>query len=448
MLDGVVDADRLDYVHRDAHLTIGSLSDPDSIIRTITTFDKSGVFVTDPRPVIDFLVTRARLWTFVYTAPAVRFRQALLRNILQGFLKEKAGRILLAKNRITEELEWEKFQKLDDHSMLFALRGITNPPTNIPAYAREALKVFTSTISNYECRVIARSESKSATKEKEKAVPSTIVVSEKAFFDLLYDHDDELDGKLYKKGSIHVAQALMEHCAPPVELERCAGAFSPLFGLEQKVPLVAHSYMVFLPERSRNRGVGEFNDIESMMQKDRERLYAALGNEDTRRDLRVPPNTWVKPAIFKAPRIAISCSFKDRVQVQRIVRALHKKKQKYQVLLDSLVMIGGTSAENSRELIKQADAVLYIMSDHYAKSWKSGTGNIYEEILEGREKDNRHKKAIISLIPYDRVVGKELNWGNFHKGLDQPPIINEGTYLYSDTGIDELVGAVVAWFKS
>ncbi|HWD92259.1 MAG TPA: TIR domain-containing protein [Verrucomicrobiae bacterium] len=454
MLDGVIDADRLDYVHRDAHLTIGSLSNPDSVLRTIESFDEKGVIVNDPRPVIDFLATRARLWTFVYTAPPVRFRQALLRNILQGFLKEENGRKLLAENGIAQELEWEQFRRLDDHSVLLALRGITSPSTTIPAYAREALTVFRSTISGYECRVVTRNQAN----DKDSDVPGVgdkgsskasidITVPEKAFFDLLYDHDDENDRKLYKAGSVRVKQALMEHCAPPVALELCAGAFSPVFNSGQEVRLVARSFLVFLPDRNR-RGVGEFEEIESRMQKDQDALYAALSNEDTRRDLRVPSNTWSEPKSFKEPKIAISCSFKDRVEVQRIVRCLYKKEQRYNVLLDSLLWIGGTSQENSRRLIKEADAVLYVFSDSYLQSWDSRKGNIYAEILEGREKENQNKKVIISLISCDRMKAKVKNWDEFHKGLTNPPIINDGIYLYSDSKLDELVEAVIAWLTS
>ena len=455
MLDGVVDADRLDYVHRDAHLTIGSLSDPDSVLRTILAFDEAGVVVNDPRPVIDFLATRARLWTFVYTAPAVRFRQALLRNILQGFLKETTGRDILRQNGIEEELKWEQFRKLDDHSTLLALRAITSPSTTIPSYAREALKVFTSTISDYECRVVPREPptdkpvTKPPTADSEKPVPTgrpEIAVPEKAFFDLLYDHEDEQDRKLYKAGSVRVKQPLMEHCAPPVRLEQCAGAFSPLFGPEQEVRLVARSFLVFLPDRNRKRAAGEFDEIEARMRTDQEGLYAALGNEDIRRDLRVPNDTWSEPASFKPPRVAISCSFKDRVEVQRIVRALHGRQQRYNVLLDSLLWIGGTSPENSRRLIKDAEAVLYVFSDHYLNAWNSRQGNIYTEVLEGREKEDRSQKAIISLVSYARIKAKKPNWDEFHKGLTDAPIINDGAYLYEDSGLDQLVGAVIKWF--
>jgi HD superfamily phosphohydrolase len=458
MLDGVVDADRLDYVHRDAHLTIGSLSDPDSVVRTIVSFDENGVVVNDSRPVIDFLATRARLWTFVYTAPAVRFRQALLRNILQGFLKDASGRKLLADNSIEEELKWEQFRMLDDHSVLLALRAITSPSTTIPAHARRALKVFMSTISDYECRVIPRtlSNDKAALgtpgtetdKKEPKSSAVEILVPEKAFFDLLYDHEDENDQKLYKAGSVRVKQALMEHCEPPVTLERCAGAFSPLFGTDQEVRLVARSFFVFLPDRNRQRGAGEFDQIGKLMKNDPEGLYAALGNEDSRRDLRVPHNTWSMPASFKAPKVAISCSFKDRVEVQRIVRALYKRKQRYNVLLDSLLWIGGTSKENSSHLIKDAEAVLYVFSDHYLRSWASRQGNIHTEILKGREKTDRKKKAIISLISYDRILAHKPTWDEFHEGLVSPPIIGKDLYVYADSGLDELVGAVVEWFRS
>jgi HD superfamily phosphohydrolase len=86
LVDGGIDADRLDYVYRDAAVTIGSLSRPTTVLESIASYGVNHVIVSDPRPVVDFLSTRMRLWTFVYSAPDVRFRQALLKTFLQGRL--------------------------------------------------------------------------------------------------------------------------------------------------------------------------------------------------------------------------------------------------------------------------------------------------------------------------------------------------------------------------
>ena len=88
MTDGAVDADRLDYVFRDAHHTIGSLGIVDSVIDTVLSYDEHGPIFSDFGPVANFLVTRARLYATVYLSSANRFRVQLLITALRGIQKD------------------------------------------------------------------------------------------------------------------------------------------------------------------------------------------------------------------------------------------------------------------------------------------------------------------------------------------------------------------------
>ena len=158
MVDGVVDADRLDYVFRDAHLTIGSLTKPDTVIRSIVRYEAGRVIVNDARPVTDFLTTRARLWTFVYSSPAVRFRQTLLKSFLQACLAKEDGVALLKQHGLPRELSFDDFLKLDDHSMLAALReiGAKIDTIDIPQFGKDARDIMLTVVSDYECRILER----------------------------------------------------------------------------------------------------------------------------------------------------------------------------------------------------------------------------------------------------------------------------------------------------
>ncbi len=118
MVDGGIDADRLDYVYRDASVTIGSLSRPTTVLESIASYTSDHVVVSDPRLVVDFLSTRMRLWTFVYSAPDVRFRQALLKTFLQGRLDSPKTPAQFSACRIDPELGYDEFLDLDDHSLM------------------------------------------------------------------------------------------------------------------------------------------------------------------------------------------------------------------------------------------------------------------------------------------------------------------------------------------
>src|SRR6185437_8424586 len=113
--DGTIDADRLDYVFRDALLTIGSVSRAETVLNSIVRYENDHVVVDDPRPAADFLSTRARLWTFVYTSPDVRFRQALLKSFLQAGFSTEEGRNIFQEEKFVAEVTLDEFLLLDDH---------------------------------------------------------------------------------------------------------------------------------------------------------------------------------------------------------------------------------------------------------------------------------------------------------------------------------------------
>ena len=53
-------------------------------MESIVGYEVGKVIINDPRPATDFLSTRMRLWTFVYSSADVRFRQVLLKTVLDG----------------------------------------------------------------------------------------------------------------------------------------------------------------------------------------------------------------------------------------------------------------------------------------------------------------------------------------------------------------------------
>ena len=73
MLDGVVDADRIDYVARDGLHTLGSGFVPATVIENLCYYTETGPVFSESEPVIAFLTAYAQLWSSVYFAPKTVF---------------------------------------------------------------------------------------------------------------------------------------------------------------------------------------------------------------------------------------------------------------------------------------------------------------------------------------------------------------------------------------
>ena len=117
MIDGEVDADRLDYVYRDAHHTLGGRGSPRTVIESIIYYDEFGPVFRDPGPVSEFLATRSFLWTRVYFSAENRFRMLLLITLLKGILEHSAARKFFFDIDESGEVSLEVFHKLDDISL-------------------------------------------------------------------------------------------------------------------------------------------------------------------------------------------------------------------------------------------------------------------------------------------------------------------------------------------
>ena len=242
MVDGGIDADRLDYVYRDASVTIGSLSRPTTVLESISAYRSDHVVVSDPRPVVDFLSTRMRLWTFVYSAPDVRFRQTLLKTFLQGRLDLPETPAQFSNCKLEPKLSYSEFLTLDDHSLMSRISECHKAAekTLKPFRKVAALLLLKSTL-DYECRILERPDEASA--------PATTAASplpDDLFFDLFRDHEGL---KLHRLGSIKVQQSLTANVDSQIAIERTSGALSPLFSETASALLVPKSFYIFRPRQ-------------------------------------------------------------------------------------------------------------------------------------------------------------------------------------------------------
>jgi HD superfamily phosphohydrolase len=438
MMDGPIDADRLDYVYRDALLTIGSVSRTESVLQSIVRYEPDCVVVNDPRPAVDFLSTRARLWTFVYTSPDVRFRHALLKSLLQAGLGTVEGRKLFESKVFRGSLNLSDFLRTDDHSLLDGLRKlqVDKDYARLGETGTVACDNLLKNVTDYEVRILQKPNGE---------VQSEIEVPERLFFDLLLDHEEP--HKIYAPRSVRVSQRLTKSVAKEVPLEDCSGFFSPVFSAENRIPLMRNSFFVFIPH---DIGVATRDKLESAISANQ--LYDALNREDVSREIGYLDDTWNHQG-WKGCRIAVSCSFADRPTIVRVIHALQSLKQQYRVLLDSLLQRDLSTHESSRQLIREADAILVIASKHYlSRATENAKTHIAMEVRTINAKNENGNKAPVVVLGVDAseelLRFKGWNWVTMNPNWQTPPLIKGNLRYVSDDSLARDVKAAVNTLNS
>ncbi len=359
MVDGyAIDADRLDYVYRDALATIGSLSRANTVIESIAHYEPQRVVVSDPRPITDFLSTRMRLFTFVYNSADVRFRQVLLKTILEGYWDGEKARDAFETEGLGPELTYEDFMALDDNSLLKKISDLK--AGHLQNYRQYAKEVLLRAIPDYEYRVLKHPLPRVSVAESKRLPPDV-------FFDLLADHGHH---QLYRPRSVVVKQRLTHKIDTAVPLEESAGAFSPLFAEGNSPMLVPGGFYLFLPQRWERKGqqwqeVGNPTDADNIFDNvQRENAWRCLGDRplDTRN---------MQDQGFSGRAISISFCGDDFPTVVSLIRELFSRKRRYWLFLDRLQLqgIGETIEQNSRQLIDNAESVLAVCSTNYLKKY-------------------------------------------------------------------------------
>jgi HD superfamily phosphohydrolase len=383
MVDGfAIDADRLDYVYRDSLATIGSLSRPNTVIESIVGYEPDRVVVNDPRPVTDFLSTRMRLFTFVYNSADVRFRQSILKTILEGYWDGPKAQRSLDDAGLGPELTDDDFMRLDDNDLLSKIARLKDG--HLRDYRKRAREVLLRAIPEYEYRILRRPSPLVAAR-KSKRLPADV------FFDILADHGHH---QLYRPRSVQVNQRLTGKIDQFVPLEESAGAFSPLFVEGNSPMLVPGGFYIFLPQDWQHKGK-EWESIEEAISSGT--IFQRVQWEDAWRHLSELPLDTLKASDFSSDR-AISISFcsDDFPTVVSLVRELFTRKRRYRLFLDRLGLqgTGKTVEQNSQKLIDQADAVLAVCSTSYLNKYSEKGSYVGIEIRA------MHRRAgSIPLVP-------------------------------------------------
>jgi hypothetical protein len=421
MVDGVVDADRLDYVYRDAAVTIGSLSRPRTVLESIVGYIPGGVIVNDPRPVTDFLSTRMRLWTFVYNSPDVRFMHALLKTVLDGQCDRPQALEAFKKAKLEPELTQPKFMSLDDSSLMERVEKLD--VEHLEQYRQEARKLIQTGTFDYECLVLKRQET-GASEETTYNLPSEL------FFDLMFD---ERQHQLYRSQTVFVRQVLTSKIDERVPLEQSAGAFAPLFAEGNSAMLVRGGFFVFQP---RKRSGLQWEPVRRAMESGS--LFDRLEQEDAQRSLSCPSDTRKIPG-FKGTPVSVSYCFKDWPIVVRIVRELHKRKRRYHIILRQSDGIGGTATGNSQQLVRGSKAILVVASAEYLR--RAGNANTYigMEVDEIFATGSDKPKAVLCADTREELDAiPEWNWGRLDTQWRGEAVVASSTNPLRDASTESI----------
>lgn len=386
LLDGTVDADRLDYVYRDALATIGSFGDPGSVLDSIIEYRTDCVVVNDPRPVIDFLSTRMRLFTFVYSAVDVRFRQALLRTLLFGYWESSKSAPAFEAQDLVPELTWEGFLRLDDTTFMKRVSELN--VENLEHCRQRAKSLLIGDTLDYECRILRKPSA-----DSENRVFDGQDVPGDMFFDLLSDHGHH---QLYRPGGIFVKQALTSHITPgeAVPLEECAGAFTPLFGGHNSAILVPNGYYVFLPKAASG---SQWIPIKEALGDGT--LFQIINWEDARRSQACPSDTWNSPNAQGDVRIGISYCTSDFPILVRVIRELHLCGQRYRAHAGEYSGAGTPTLDNSARIVSDADAVIVLASREYLRRALKPDSHISREVRAMHDRANFIPIIVLAVEP-------------------------------------------------
>jgi HD superfamily phosphohydrolase len=428
ILNGAVDADRLDYVFRDAYHTIGGIGTPLAVIQSIVGYDVNGPIFSDSTPVCNFLLTRASLWTSVYFAPQTRFRTVLLNLVLSAVHRDDRARKLLFPNETDGKLHPDQFTLLDDLYINTGLEHLAHAKgkhqPNFSPRVERALQILRGKDSGYHCLWISKKDSVVPT-------PPHFELPNDLYFDLYEDYNQH---SLYRAGSVRIDAARFANIGRPIPLEQASGPFRPLFTSAWSALPMPGSVLLFWP----NEPEGErWSDVNVAIEEGW--LHPALTEVSVLSDLRCPPETWSNAAL-KGPRIFVSYTSADRRVVRAVLESLARLQRKYFAYFGKTMGVGGSPINNSRDAAAVCDAAILLVSkayiDKYDDKAHGGLAAEFDELA------SQYDKKRIPVVPLALDPREQLqNFRHERFGHDDQYFLGaEPLGAVSDEEIDEAIG--------
>ena len=379
MLDGVVDADRIDYVARDGLHTIGSRFVPSTIIEDLLYYTEKGPVFSESEPVIAFLTAYAQLWSSVYFAPENRFRVSALATVFQEIKHMEIGALRTAKadglaNQLAGGLSLDEFKRLDDRQIFNEIQELDNSHVahdNPRLAAALSVLLEKKDCLDYDALWV----SPPAKFPSDSLVDFHKLLGGKIFFDAFFQAGAHtLYSKERKPVLIH--SHLFDATKRELFLHELEGPFKALFLDEEwRFSKKPGSVLVFFPS-----GVDSRKEV--ITQSQNVQFYLSVTQRDPLRsdcyaDTTEFPNHH-DPALF------ISYESEDLECVHSICAALYKIRRKYYFLRTESCVAGISPGEQSIAYAEKAKIALILLSKTYLEKFQQGAqnqhGNIWNEV--------------------------------------------------------------------
>jgi HD superfamily phosphohydrolase len=429
MMDGIVDADRLDYVFRDAHHTFGSFGSIDALIGSLLYYDEKGPVFADTGPVSSFLALRAYLYTTVYAAPANRFKFVLLFEFLKGLSKNSKCSDEFYSDNFAKGLTVDDFMKVDDDYFVTRIKTYAggNSFKHLSKKSRTALELLLGNGDEYSCLWLPPPQKEcNPVKIQYKDLPDNL------FFDTFRDRSLQF----YGRGGVRISAPRFKMYGECIPLEECGGPFRSMISEGWSLVPVPDSVLLFTPKQKTGHAWQKFNNgleegwlFRLLIEKD---WYSFDLPDDTR-----------KASGFSGPSLFVSYTSEDIDIVKQVVSVLHTLKQKYFLFSNPINGICGTPAENSVKAVEEAERVLMIVSNEYVRKYQDfPEGYVAKEFYAMlRRRDEESFNVLVLSCDEKDDVASRLPWSQI--GYEEIPYFGKALRGLGMTEMEDIVRGVV-----
>jgi len=398
MVDGDVDADRLDYVFRDGHHTYGYGGNPNHVISSLIGYDKDGPIFNDPGPISEYFLKRGHLWTSVYLIPENRFKNNLLKSFLIEYFKTHT-----INQHLKQEISLEEFADFHDISLFYELNKIKFDRSFMTAFSdkgKMAINTLLQPKEKYEWFWLP--PIKASTNIANAELPDDV------FYDTFANYNRH---NLFTTKHIRISSPQYEKLGDTVYLEECSGAFNKTawFTLPRE-----NCFLVFKPVKN---GSGQAWQNFLKAEKDKS-LYELIVYNENSLPQSLPFDTW-EDTKFTGKKIFISYATTDLAMVNKIVHCLHKASRKYRIIRDPDNNQGSTFYDDSIAGITDSEAILMIASTNYYSKYQT-TSYVRDEV--NKMIAEHYQPIPLGIDDFEKV--KDLPWKDLGYINDTPVAID------------------------
>ena len=379
MLDGVVDADRIDYVARDGLHTLGSGFVPSTVIEDLRFYTEKGPVFSESEPVIAFLTAYAQLWSSVYFAPENRFRVSALATAFQEIKHMEIGKLAAAKvdglaNQLDRGLSHAEFLRLDDRQIFNEIQELEIRKV---ALDNERLdKALSVLLEKREC---PEYDALWLSPPDPPATDSPIDFQDwrkgGVFFDAFFQAGAHT---LYskKRKPVFIHSHLLDATKRELPLHDLEGPFKALFHEDEwRFSKKPGSVLVFFPSSSDVRN-------EVITQSKNASFYRTVTQRDPLRSDCFSDTRELSK--HHGPAVFISYESADLECVHFVCATLYKIRRKYYFLRTESCLGGTSPKDQSVSFAEEAEIALILLSrsylDKYMQGEKEQDGNIWSEV--------------------------------------------------------------------